>query len=52
MIGVCDVLWCRRDPLVDSWVLGGKKIHEILLDVENVGVRDIAAKYVQSAADV
>jgi serine/threonine protein kinase len=28
-------------------VCAGKKIHEILLDVGNVGVRDIAAKYVQ-----
>ena len=32
---------------VDGLVCAGKKIHEILLDVENVGVRDIAAKYVQ-----
>ena len=28
-------------------VCAGKKIHEILLDVENVGVKDIAAKFVQ-----
>ena len=25
----------------------GKKIHEILLDVDNMGVRDIAVKYMQ-----
>ena len=32
---------------VNGLVCAGKKIHEILLDVGNVGVRDIAAKYVQ-----
>ena len=32
---------------VNGLVCAGKKIHEILLDADNVGVRDIAAKYVQ-----
>ena len=32
---------------VNGLVCAGKKIHEILLDVGNIGVRDIAAKYVQ-----
>ena len=32
---------------MNGLVCAGKKIHEILLDVGNVGVRDIAAKYVQ-----
>ena len=32
---------------VDGLVCAGKKIHETLLDIGNVGVRDIAAKYVQ-----
>ena len=32
---------------VNGLVCAGKKIHEILLDVGNVGVRDITAKYVQ-----
>ena len=32
---------------VNGLVCAGKKIHELLLDVGNVGVRDIAAKYVQ-----
>ena len=30
-----------------SLLCAGKKIHEVLLDVGNVGVKDIAAKYVQ-----
>ena len=32
---------------MNGLVCAGKKIHEILLDVGNIGVRDIAAKYVQ-----
>ena len=32
---------------MNGLVCAGKKIHEILLDVGNVGVRDITAKYVQ-----
>ena len=32
---------------VNGLVCAGKKIHEILLDVGNVGVRDIATKYLQ-----
>ena len=32
---------------MNGLVCAGKKIHEVLLDVGNVGVRDIAAKYVQ-----
>ena len=32
---------------MNGLVCAGKKIHEILLDADNVGVRDIAAKYVQ-----
>ena len=32
---------------VNGLVCAGKKIHEILLDVGNIGVRAIAAKYVQ-----
>ena len=32
---------------VNGLVCAGKKIHEILLDVGNIGVRHIAAKYVQ-----
>ena len=32
---------------MNGLVCAGKKIHEVLLDVGNVGVRDITAKYVQ-----
>ena len=32
---------------MNGLLCAGKKIHEILLDVDNIGVRDIAAKYVQ-----
>lgn len=32
---------------MNGLLCAGKKIHEILLDVDNMGVRDIAVKYVQ-----
>ena len=32
---------------VNGQICAGKKIHELLLDVGNVGVRDLVAKYVQ-----
>ena len=32
---------------VNGLVCAGKKIHEVLLDTENIGVQDIADKYVQ-----
>ena len=32
---------------MNGLLCAGKKIHEILLDVDNIGVRDIAARYVQ-----
>ena len=32
---------------VNGLICAGKKIHEILLDIDNIGVRDIATKYVQ-----
>ena len=32
---------------MNGQVCAGKKIHELLLDVGNVGVRDLVGKYVQ-----
>ena len=32
---------------MNGLLCAGKKIHEILLDIDNIGVRDITAKYVQ-----
>ena len=40
------VLTCLQIE-VNGLLCAGKKIHEILLDVDNIGVRDIATKYVQ-----
>ena len=34
---------------VNGLLCAGKRIHEILLDAGNVGVREIAAKYVQES---
>ena len=36
-----------HSTLFNMLVCAGKKIHEILLDVGNVGVQEIAAKYMQ-----
>ena len=44
---MCHVSSFSATVDVNGLVCAGKKIHEILLDVGNVGVREIPAKYVQ-----